>query len=144
MSSLIVLLACSFYSCKKTDEIEHYMMYKNDINDTIVVFSSFARDTTFKISSYAYGCAEIFPNSTGMSPYPVALVDNVTFYVIKNSLQNYWLSTNIEKEQFDVLVRYELSKEDIMSINYTIPYPPTSAMKNMRMCPSYEEITKQQ
>lgn len=41
--------------------------------------------------------------------------------------------------EYKVLKRYDLSLEDVQSLNYTIPYPPTEQMKDMRMYPPYEE-----
>lgn len=47
------------------------------------------------------------------------------------------------RDDYKVLVRYDLSKEDVKSFdNYTIPFPPTEAMRNMKMWPPFEKIRK--
>lgn len=42
------------------------------------------------------------------------------------------------------MLRYSLSGHDILNLNYTIPYPPSAAMKDMKMYPPYEEVIKQE
>ena len=141
--SLIVSFTLCIYGCKLDNE-EPYLMYKNNTSDTIVMFSSNLIDSTSRVSSYAYGCAEIFPNTIGASPTPVYLVDEyMIFYVVKNSLHSYWFVLNSKKEPFNIMVRYELNKEDILQLDYTIPYPPSPMMKDMKMYPTYEEVIKQ-
>lgn len=47
------------------------------------------------------------------------------------------------RDDYNILVRYDLSKEDVKSFeNYTIPFPPTESMRNMKMWPPYEVVTK--
>ncbi|MFD1631674.1 hypothetical protein [Pseudopedobacter beijingensis] len=36
------------------------------------------------------------------------------------------------------LQRYDLSLEDLRKLNFTIPYPATIEMKDMKMWPKYE------
>ena len=43
-----------------------------------------------------------------------------------------------------MLCRYDLSGEDLKTLNSTIPYPPSPAMKDMKMYPPYEEVIKQE
>jgi hypothetical protein len=45
-------------------------------------------------------------------------------------------------DDYMVLCRYDLSGNDLQFLNSTVPYPPTSEMKNMKMFPLYEEIIK--
>ena len=43
----------------------------------------------------------------------------------------------------NIVVRYDLSKEDVLSFkNHIVPFPPTEAMRDMKMWPPYEEIRK--
>lgn len=39
--------------------------------------------------------------------------------------------------------KYELSLSDLYRLKDTIPYPPSAAMKDMKMYPPYEEIIKE-
>ena len=46
-------------------------------------------------------------------------------------------------EDYNIIVRYDLSKADVKSFeNYIVPFPPTEAMRNMKMWPPYEEVRK--
>ena len=37
-----------------------------------------------------------------------------------------------------ILQRYDLKGKDIKRLNYTVPYPPTEAMRDIKMYPPYE------
>ena len=44
------------------------------------------------------------------------------------------------KEENNYIVRYDLSYNDFMNLNGCIPFPPTEAMRDMKMWPPYEEV----
>jgi len=47
------------------------------------------------------------------------------------------------RDGYNIIVRYDLTKKDVKSFkNYTIPFPPTEAMRDMKMWPPYEEVRK--
>ena len=41
------------------------------------------------------------------------------------------------RQNYKILQRYDFSLQDLRLLNYTIPYPPTMEMKNMKMYPPY-------
>ena len=41
---------------------------------------------------------------------------------------------------YKILVRYDLSAEDLESLKGKIYYPPTTAMRNIHMFPPYEKV----
>jgi len=43
------------------------------------------------------------------------------------------------QDGYKVLQRYDISPENIKALKYKIPYPPSEAMKNMKMYPPYGE-----
>ena len=45
-----------------------------------------------------------------------------------------------KKDSECFLVRYHLSREDLKKVNYHIYFPPTDAMKDFYMRPSYDEV----
>ena len=73
--------------------------------------------------------------------------DTTSFFIIKkNDVVNYSWEEIADKRMF--LCIYVLSKKDISILsgteyNKTIPYPPSPAMKDMKMYPPYEEVIKQ-
>ena len=44
------------------------------------------------------------------------------------------------RDDYDILVRYDLTYDNLKTLNDTIPFPPTEAMKDMKMWPPYEEV----
>ena len=49
------------------------------------------------------------------------------------------LETNPSHVEDALLVRYDLSLYDLRRLNWTLAYPPTENMKDMKMWPEYEE-----
>ncbi len=47
------------------------------------------------------------------------------------------------RENYRILVRYDLDWEEVKKLNYIFPYPPTPEMKGMKMYPSYQEVITQ-
>ena len=43
-------------------------------------------------------------------------------------------------EHYKIICRYDLSRKDLRSLNYIVPYPPNRTMEHMHMFPSYQEI----
>ena len=44
------------------------------------------------------------------------------------------------RDDYDILVRYDLTYDNLKALNDTIPFPPSEAMKEMKMWPPYEEV----
>ena len=44
------------------------------------------------------------------------------------------------RDDYDILVRYDLTYDDLKALNDTIPFPPSEAMKDMKMWPPYKEV----
>ena len=62
------------------------------------------------------------------------------FYFHSDSIAH--LGWNKIRDDYMVLVRYDLSQEDIYNLDSEIHYPPTDAMKDIHMYPPYEEVLK--
>ncbi|GHU85653.1 hypothetical protein FACS1894153_1260 [Bacteroidia bacterium] len=64
--------------------------------------------------------------------------DTLSIFVFNyDTLKNYtWEEIN---ENYKILVRYDLSYNDLNMLKFTIHYPPTIEMKNMKMYPPYKE-----
>ena len=43
------------------------------------------------------------------------------------------------RDNYMILKRYDLSLEDLQKLDFTLYYPPTEAMKDIKMYPPYEE-----
>ena len=64
--------------------------------------------------------------------------DTLHYFIIDLDTLNTYSWEEI-KEGYKILQRYDLGGRDIESLNYTIPYPPTEAMRDMKMYPPYGE-----
>lgn len=60
------------------------------------------------------------------------------FYFHSDSIAH--LGWNKIRDDYKVLVRYDLSQEDIYNLDAEIHYPPREAMKDIHMYPPYEEV----
>jgi|SRR5690554_183757 len=141
-----ILIITSMGSCIPMD-IEYSILLKNQSNH--------------KIDSYL-GANEHYPDTTVVetnfrwSVYPGSSIDYSATtpweeiferYVPSDTLSMFVFHTDTLEtnswetiiSEYKVLKRYDLSLEDVQSLNYTIPYPPTEQMKDMRMYPPYEE-----
>lgn len=144
-----ILESCNLYMDKEEEMI--YIVNNADFPIHIVattqysdtVFPSVLSENTHRCTAYPQGKGDPlivyeFLNSS----------DTITFFILKEDevLNHSWKDIS---ENHSFLSIYVLSKSDISLLSETkyhktIPYPPTSAMKNMKLYPSYEEITKQQ
>ncbi|RNC63250.1 hypothetical protein D7D25_17530 [Proteiniphilum sp. X52] len=64
--------------------------------------------------------------------------DTLSIYIFHTDTLNKY-SWAIIKEKYMVLKRYDLSLDDLRKLDYTVPYPPSSAMSNMKMFPPYNK-----
>lgn len=62
----------------------------------------------------------------------VAFNDTISFFVFNADTVNFYGWETI-RDEYKVLARYDLSYNNVKSLKYRIPYPPTSRMHNMKM-----------
>ena len=77
--------------------------------------------------SYEYGSSKNDP-----------WVDTLCLFIFDADTFNTYSWEEIQND-YKVLQRYDLSLENIEALKRQIPYPPTEAMKNMKMYPAYGE-----
>ena len=63
--------------------------------------------------------------------------DTLSFYIFNQDTLNTYLWETIRNE-YKIMVRYDLSIQDLELLDYKIIYPPSEQMKNVRMYPPYE------
>ena len=58
--------------------------------------------------------------------------DTMSIFFIDNSVyeQTDWEEV---RNEYKILMRYDLSIKDLQQLNFVVPYPPTSAMRNMKI-----------
>ena len=64
--------------------------------------------------------------------------DTLSIYIFHSDTLNKY-PWNIVKEKYMILKRYDLSLSDLKQLDFKVPYPPSSAMSNMKMYPPYKE-----
>ena len=63
-------------------------------------------------------------------------VDTLSLFIFDADTFNMYSWEEI-KSGYKILQRYDISPENIKALKYNISYPPTEAMKNMKMYPPY-------
>lgn len=64
--------------------------------------------------------------------------DTMSIFVFDHSIYQNTNWTTI-KEQYKVLRRYDVSLQDLKKLNFQVAYPPTPAMRHIKMFPPYEK-----
>ncbi|NGF57657.1 hypothetical protein G5B35_24150 [Parapusillimonas sp. SGNA-6] len=84
------------------------------------------------------GEKEIFVESSGPWEEKRRGIDTLSLVIFSvDTLEKYpW---EIIREDYMILQRYDLSMSDLRKLDYSIAYPPTEAMRNMKMWPRYGE-----
>ena len=157
ISSLFIVLLLS--SC--TFPWEYGFVLKNNSSDSIrcELGLNYPDVSLSDVDKYANGGRDFGPNEyaslfrgpTGL-PSEHAVIhalnpnDTISVFIINlDTLKSY--SWETIRDEYKIMVRYDLSADDIHSMEerdveaaYVIPFPPSPVMKNMHMYPSYEEV----
>jgi hypothetical protein len=75
--------------------------------------------------------------------YQAISLDTVYYYFIDADTLSYYGAEDVRTHN-RILVRYDLSIDDVELLKETIPYPPTPAMRDMKMYPPYEEVLRKE
>lgn len=66
--------------------------------------------------------------------------DTVSFFLFEKDVVDNYTWDEIVKN-YQILQRYDFSKEDLIRLDCKIPYPPTEKMSGMHMYPPYNYTT---
>lgn len=116
---------------------ESYYYYNYDVaKDSVSCYDPIANIISIG------GCANVGDWDPNPINYLFSDISRLSVFVLHaDTVRKY--SWDEIRDDYNILVRYDLSKEDVKSFkNYTIPFPPTEAMRNMKMWPPYEEVRK--
>ena len=152
---LFVLVACS--GCKKdyfgsdnasiknmSDNnivlIQDYLFYDRYDNDTVLKEDFSIYETSTRIVKP--GDSSIFKYWNKSHKNAISPTDTFSVFILDEDV--YYLCSWLDIcKNYKVLSRYDLSGDDIINLQYTVPYPPSPAMKDMKMYPPYEKILKE-
>ena len=151
---LFVLTAALLVSCKKCYFDSDNAVIKNESDKNIVILKLYydyqknPNDTIIydDFSVYELSMRSIKPKETLSIIYwnkrekdVISAADTFSVHILDEEVV-YEYSWKEVCNKYKVLCRYDLSGQDIINLNFTIPYPPSPEMKNMKMYPPYEEI----
>lgn len=63
--------------------------------------------------------------------------DTLSVYILNRKISD-TKDWDVIRENYMILQRYDLSIYDLQKLDYTLYYPPTEAMRNMKMWPAYK------
>ena len=142
---LLVLQSCNLYM----DAWYELDMYNNS-NDTII--SWFANinstypdsilpkeDTSVYFETFhPYEKGIVFSADYPFEKWFASDSAKISIFVFsKDTLDQY--SWEVIRENYKILIRYDLGYEDIKKLDYTISFPPSKEMEGMNMYPPYSE-----
>lgn len=141
ISTFIFLCAC----LDKTGQEFIYIMNKSNKKIT-VDFSKNKQDTTFYCSKtgrtilFTVKSNSTFELNDGdtYSGWDTNL-ELLTVFILDGELyEKYWQQPcDTIRKYVPVLQRYQLTSDNLQQLNWTVPYPPTEDMKDMKMYPPY-------
>ena len=159
ISSVFAALVFSFYSCiyLEEDENHHYKIhFENHWDKSIYIL--FAVDWHWDDNPYGiYGFPFLEYPLQESESLPKILPGGIDSKLM--TLRDYYEYQLQDEDSviifvFDgeqagkrcsecILVRYQLSEEDLKKVGFRVCYPPSEAMKDFYMKPSYEEVMNQ-
>ncbi len=159
ISSVFAALVFSFYSCiyLEEDENHHYKIhFENHWDKSIYIwfdadwhwydnpFENYGISYSEKPLHESESLPKILPG--GIDSKLMTLND---YYEYELQDEDSIVIFVFDAEQPDkrdsecLLVRYQLSEEDLKKVGFRVCYPPSEAMKDFYMKPSYEEVMNQ-
>jgi hypothetical protein len=69
--------------------------------------------------------------------FPDLPKDTLSIYIFSKDTFNTYGWRKVQ-EGYKILKRYDLSLDDLKKLNWTVTYPPTEEMKDIRMYPTYK------
>jgi len=150
MKKVLMIFTCILFLCGCDYDFRLYL--DNQTSDTLCVylaldFETAYPDTTLPIDPNRACLATALPHEKTLAFMTNAKGENIiknlpqetlsVFIIHADTLLKYtWQEI---RDDYKILSRYDLSLKDLQMLNFTIPYPPTEAMKNMKMYPPYED-----
>ena len=134
---LLMFSTCDYY--------QDFMFKNNSTRGVHIYFEAYNRklgkivypDTAIPIERvdnlYRQGERFFYTYATGkVDPW----VDTLSLFIFDADTLNMYSWEEI-RSGYKILQRYDISPEDIKALKYNIFYPPTEAMKNIKMYPPY-------
>lgn len=139
---LVLGVILSFTAC---DEFVEFIVINNS-EQKVVKYSAMEYPDTLLLVDEPYLGNAISPSGRGHISYMAPRYRNVYSQTKRDTLSFFILSPDTiakygwadVRENYRILKRYDLSFSDVESLDFTIYYPPTNAMRYMKMYPPFE------
>jgi len=101
---------------------------------------SFSNCALYELKSYVESYSTFKLNDGDAYSSWDSAMKTLTIFILDGELyEKYWQKPcDTIRKYVPILQRYQLSLTELQQLNWTITYPPTEAMKNIRMYPPYE------
>ena len=147
---LYLFLSCTLLFCSTAchpdeDETHHYKMYViNDSDKGLFIDYSCSKYDTVYTTNGSFDPDEclLSKETTYLSVTSRTSWENFFARPDNDTLHLYLLDADLVSIQMDksIMARYDLSLQDLQHLDWQISFPPTEAMKNIHMWPSFETI----
>lgn len=145
----VLLTLCVIISCRHIeDENHHYTITFYNKSDKEVYISESAEypDTINVVNYHVLGMPEIykiFPQGINKTACEIRETYETFFKYRNDTLMIYVFDAEVlernQRYNYDaVLQRLDVSLKDLQRLNWIITYPPTEAMKDIKMYPPYD------
>ena len=147
MKNILFVILILIFVCCKDYSIGHYSIYNNSgrpicyympwmhgihYPDTVLPEKSPNYIPIDKSRHSSYGEGKNVEDQL-FALFPTDTIS--VFFFDPDTLVKYkW---EIIRQKYKMLIRYDLSRSDLKKLNWCIYYPPTEAMKEMKMYPPY-------
>lgn len=161
----------SYRNTRESTQDEQHYLFRLQNNSCIDIVSYQATgdwiqptmypDTLLPVSSYSdegltmFECVDVVQagDDCGIFPYHKPTVSKKEFnlhfksgiysiFIIDAQTAFHEKSWEQIQEDYDILVRYDLTFDDIRKLGKVIPFPPTEEMKGMKMFPPYDDVVE--
>uniref|UniRef100_A0AB33JEV0 Lipoprotein n=4 Tax=unclassified Prevotella TaxID=2638335 RepID=A0AB33JEV0_9BACT len=156
-----LLLLCIFISCRPIEDENHHhrITFYNSIASKLYVVEEINYPDTTVNHLYVLRQPEIYRvDPYSLNNEAISLHPHDTYEAAFKEYKGYkripsdtlmvfvFDAEKLEKKNPDAkiyfLARYDLSLEDLKHCNWVLTYPPTEAMKDVKMYPPYETFAK--
>jgi hypothetical protein len=145
----LFLLSCDFFVSilfdnRSSREIRFLFERGEAYNNTLYPDTTLSpSEHGLVVNKYKSDMWTIFGPSDIKGAYNYADADTICFFVIDNDTITKYGWEDV-RTNYRILVRYDISLNDMERLRSTVVYPPDSTMKDIKMWPPYEEVLRKE
>lgn len=143
--AICILSVLLFKTCKFPDE-QSFFTITNNTNHSISYYVGESYPDTLIVQNKPH-LRIIQPASSskdsnwGTWKERFSKIEKLSVFIFHTDTLNKYIWEGVA-DKYMVLKRYDLSLEDLQQLGWSLPFPPTEAMKHIKMYPPYETYNK--